>query len=108
MKLSQFKQIVREEVRKAIITKTRRVENRTTLNEAVSEQAVLDMLYKEVARVIKSEGIKKPISPADIKTIGLAWLRETLKAGLMDDTLGEDIYENSTINKIIKKYDPDF
>lgn len=111
MKLSQFKTLIREEVRKSISNKTKRIaENRTTLTEAQTEQSVLNILYKEVAKQLKKEGFKKKIAPDDLKTIALEWLRVTLQSDddHLEETFADDIFENSVINKVITKYYPDF
>ena len=109
MKLAQFRTLIREEVRKATAAKTKRIaENRNPLTEAISEQKVLNILYKEVAKALKNEGFKKKISPTDLQTIALEWLRVTLESDYVGETFGDDIFENSVIEKILTKYDPNF
>ena len=107
MKLSQFKSLIREEVRKATTTKTRRVvENRTTLSEALSETYVLGQLSKIIAVQLKKLGLKKKMSPEDLKIIALQWIMRSLNE--VEDSLEYDIFEDSIIIKVIKKYDPNF
>ena len=109
MKLSQFRSLIREEVRKSISNKTKRIaENRTTLTEALTEQSVLNILYKEVAKQLKKEGFKKKIAPDDLKTIALEWLRVTLQSDYVEETFADDIFDNSVTTKVITKYYPDF
>jgi hypothetical protein len=107
MKLSQFKTLIREEVRKATTTKTRRVvENRTTLSEALSETYVLGKLSKIIAVQLKKLGLKKKMSPEDLKIIALQWIMRSLNE--VEDSLEDDIFEDSIMIKVIKKYDPNF